>query len=228
MESTDLQRVNKLIDWLIFSGYGSNKKEIGAFLGYTKSSFSQILNGKVPLSDRFIDKLSEVDDNINKVWIKTGKGEMLKSEAPEVESRTIVSYNPTEGIPYYDIDFVNGFDDVVDITTENPEYNIVYPPAGNCDFWVNATGYSMQGHINHGDTVALKKVDPEWFPLGEIYAIVTTNNHRMIKRITASEDKECYKLVSSNPDKLKYPDQDIPKKYIRYLFKVVCSIRIVS
>lgn len=78
MESTDLKRVKKLIKWLIFSDYGENEKEIAEMLGYKKSSFSQILNGKVPLSDRFIDNLVSIDKNINKVWIKTGEGKMLK------------------------------------------------------------------------------------------------------------------------------------------------------
>ncbi|MFX1668506.1 hypothetical protein JZ949_05010 [Riemerella anatipestifer] len=78
MELTDLQRIKKVVKWLIFSDYGENEKEIAELLGYKKSSFSQIMNGKVPISDKFIDKITSVDDNINKVWIKSGKGEMLK------------------------------------------------------------------------------------------------------------------------------------------------------
>ncbi|MDT9498741.1 helix-turn-helix domain-containing protein [Capnocytophaga canimorsus] len=53
---TDLQRIKKVIKWLIFSDFGDNEKEIAEILGYTKSSFSQILNGKVPISDKFVEK----------------------------------------------------------------------------------------------------------------------------------------------------------------------------
>lgn len=74
----ELQRIRKVCKWLIFSGFGENETELAILLGYKKSSFSQLLNGKVPLSGKFIDKLCELDKNINKVWILTGEGDMLK------------------------------------------------------------------------------------------------------------------------------------------------------
>jgi len=88
----DLKRIRKIINWLIFSEYSENEAGIAQKLGYTKSSFSQIINGKVPISEKFIDKLCEADENINKVWIIEGIGEMLKSnetfntkESPQIE-----------------------------------------------------------------------------------------------------------------------------------------------
>jgi len=74
---TKIQRVKKIIKWFIFSDYGENESEIATLLGYTKSSLSQILNEKVPLSEKFIDNILKVDNNINKVWIETGEGSML-------------------------------------------------------------------------------------------------------------------------------------------------------
>lgn len=59
--------------------YAENERELAEKLGYTKSSFSQIVNGKVPLSERFVQKLASVDENINEVWIMTGEGNMLNS-----------------------------------------------------------------------------------------------------------------------------------------------------
>jgi|GEM_PF-2286816 len=72
------QRIRKVIKWLIFSGFGENEKDIAELLGYTKSSFSQIMNEKVPLSDRFLDKIQELEPNINREWIETGKGNMIE------------------------------------------------------------------------------------------------------------------------------------------------------
>lgn len=62
-----------------FMEYARNERELAEKLGYTKSSFSQIVNGKVPLSERFVQKLASVDRNINEVWIMTGEGNMLNS-----------------------------------------------------------------------------------------------------------------------------------------------------
>ena len=77
---TELQRIRKVINWLIFSEYAQSEKEIAEKLGYSKSSFSQIINGKVPLSKRFIQKLCSVDENINYNWILTGRGDIFKQD----------------------------------------------------------------------------------------------------------------------------------------------------
>ena len=76
---TETQRVKKVINGLVFMEYAENERELAEKLGYTKSSFSQIVNGKVPLSERFVQKLASVDRNINEVWIMTGEGNMLNS-----------------------------------------------------------------------------------------------------------------------------------------------------
>lgn len=76
---TETQMVKKVINWLVFMEYAENERELAEKLGYTKSSFSQIVNGKVPLSERFVQKLASVDRNINEVWIMTGEGNMLNS-----------------------------------------------------------------------------------------------------------------------------------------------------
>ena len=74
----ELQRIRRIINWLIFAEYAQNEKELAKKLGYTQSAFSQITNGKVPLSNRFIQKLCSADENINYNWILTGRGNLFK------------------------------------------------------------------------------------------------------------------------------------------------------
>lgn len=73
------QRIKKAINWLIFQGVAESEKELADLLGYTKSSFSQIVNGKVPLSEKFVKKLCGLDENINEVWILRGEGDLFKN-----------------------------------------------------------------------------------------------------------------------------------------------------
>ena len=73
-------RLKKVINWLIFQEIAENERALADLLGYTKSSFSQIVNGKVPLSDKFIKNLCALDENINDVWIKTGDGGLFKND----------------------------------------------------------------------------------------------------------------------------------------------------
>lgn len=85
---TEIQRIKKVVNWLIFMEYVENERELSEKLGYTKSSFSQIINGRVPLSDKFVKKLCSIDENINEVWIIEGTGTMLKKA---VEGEAVVT-----------------------------------------------------------------------------------------------------------------------------------------
>lgn len=73
----ELRRIKKVINWLIFKEVADSERGIAEVLGYTKSSFSQIVNGKVALSEKFIRKLCSLDENINFVWVQYGTGEMF-------------------------------------------------------------------------------------------------------------------------------------------------------
>lgn len=68
------KRIKKAINWLIYQELAENERDLSERLGYTKSSFSQIVNGKVPLSEKFVGKLCSLDENLNSVWILTGEG----------------------------------------------------------------------------------------------------------------------------------------------------------
>ncbi len=73
------RRIKKAINWLIYQEIAESETALAKMLGYQKSSFSQIVNGKVPLSEKFVKRLCSLDENINDVWILTGEGELLKT-----------------------------------------------------------------------------------------------------------------------------------------------------
>lgn len=77
---TTERRLKKVINWLIYREVAENERAVADLLGYTKSSFSQIMNGRVPLSEKFVSKLCQLDQNINEVWILTGEGDMFLSD----------------------------------------------------------------------------------------------------------------------------------------------------
>lgn len=90
MENTLNQRVSDVIRFLIFSKVALDKQDLAQKLGYNVSSFSQIINGRVPLSNKFVEKLIEFAPNLNEHWLKTGEGEMLKVPA------TLTVFAPTD------------------------------------------------------------------------------------------------------------------------------------
>ena len=82
--------------------------------------------------------------------------------------------------------------------------------------------------IKHGDAIGLKRVHNwiNFIPMGEVYAIVTSNNFRMVKIITKGENKDSYTLISKPTDSKKdeFPPLQINKDQILFIFKVqACS-----
>jgi len=80
---SEIKRLRKVLNWLYFREYAENDSDFAQKIGYTKSSFSQIINGRVPLSEKFLNKVCTLNENINKVWITDGTGNMLKEDKRE-------------------------------------------------------------------------------------------------------------------------------------------------
>ena len=78
------ENVKKVVAWLISSGYAVSQRDLAEKMGYRESSFSQILNGHVPVSDKFLGRLKNIDSRIDIGWIKTGYGEMLGGNQMDV------------------------------------------------------------------------------------------------------------------------------------------------
>lgn len=91
---TEQQRLKRVINWIIFNEIADSETDIALSLGYTKSSFSSIKNGKVPLSNKFIAKLISLDNNLNDSYIVNG-GCML-NESVTIEGKDNSFKKPSE------------------------------------------------------------------------------------------------------------------------------------
>ena len=81
---SESDRIKLIIRHLIGKGIASNQKGIGELLGYkNESSFSQVVNGKVPTPSNLLKKIKNLDKQINEEWLLTGEGEMLKTDTPK-------------------------------------------------------------------------------------------------------------------------------------------------
>jgi phage repressor protein C with HTH and peptisase S24 domain len=149
--------------------------------------------------------------------------------------RTIGSYEVGEknsitgkrvGVPYYDVDFTGGLDSVENDQTANPACYIYFPQYAKAESWVNVTGRSMEPLINHGDMIAIKRLE-DWntyLLYGEVYAIVT-DEYRTIKYVRKSTKGDDYlRLIPANNE---FDEQDIPKSVVRRVFQILgCAKRI--
>lgn len=162
---------------------------------------------------RIIDMASP---QINIDWLLTGRGKMLEKEATYE-----ISY--TEGVPYYDEDFMLGFEEVGTPNSENPDFLIRMPGYERATLWCNASGHSMEPEINSGDIIALQRIeDFSFLPYGDVYGIITTNGMRTIKRLGRGSTPDTYRLIPTNHD---YDEQEIKKSQIAMVYRVMGAMK---
>jgi len=181
--------------------------------------------------------VQETDLSAYKIWQGTkiteasiGNYKSGKTKPTLANAEIIINYfekkdspiiSSTTGVPYYEVDFIGGFNIIFNDQTTVPTYLIDFKKYNDADCWCNITGHSMEPEITHGDIIALKEVK-DWktfLPYGEVYAIVT-KEHRTIKRVTASKKEGYLKLVPTNKSE-EYAPQDIPESVIMRVFKVL-------
>ena len=177
-------------------------EKIGTSLQY----ISDVKNGRYPLTDELLDKLYVTCPYLTEI------------ENENKEKQKI-------GRPYYNVDFLGGFDVMVNDQTSLPAYFIDFTPYNKEGVvWCNITGHSMEPTISHGDIIAIKPIeDWRYVNYGEIYAIVTCNDMRTVKIIRKGSDDGHFRLVPVNT--VGYDEQEIAKTDITHLFKVMGSIK---
>lgn len=158
--------------------------------------------------------------NIN--WLETGEGEMWLHD--ETENAIEVS---RVGRPYYNVDFLDGFDLTINDQTVIPVSYISMEPYNKAGFyWCNLTDDSMSPLIRSGAKICLKYIEDgvNGIIYGEVYALITRSDMRTVKWVVRSNDEDKVRLVPENKES-KYGDfQDISKSDIIRVFKVELAV----
>lgn len=84
------ERAKSVVRWLMYNGVSNTQKGIAKKLGYNDAVLSQILNGKVPMSMKFIDKLCSMNKFLNKQWLIKGTGNMLDDEIDDYSENVVL------------------------------------------------------------------------------------------------------------------------------------------
>lgn len=185
------------------------------------SLFQLKMNGERVWSVADVHKICDTF-KVRKGWLVDGEEPKYRLPDEVLENLPARrSYDKNVGIPYYNVDFEMGYDYMVNDQTVNPEYMIDFSPYNKADCWCNASGDSMYPTISAGDIIAVKEVkDFHTLISGDIYAIVTTNELRTIKRVR--DNGETITLI---PDNKEFPEQTISKDIILKVYRVLGSVK---
>lgn len=227
--------INKRFEIIINSVYNGNQSAFAKAVGVTPTVIANVVGTRQGKPS--FDVISKIcaNANISAEWLLTGKGPMLKTssdnktnvEQQQVstnkadESTPLVTYDPNVGVPYYDVDFVAGFDLIINDQTFLPTANIVVYGFEKAQMWCNATGNSMYPKICHGDMIALRECTLEDVQYGEIYAVVL-DTIRTIKILRKSDDPNKFRFIPINTEE--YDEQDFCKSRILRVFEVLGNV----
>lgn len=214
---------NKLKEY--FDNKGITQSEIAEKLGVSKAYVNALFTGKRAFGKKQAEAWVSLF-GLSASWLLTGEGEMLVQK--KEESLPVPKTSYTTGRPYYNVDFIGGFDLIINDQTIIPEYNIDFAPYNQDGvFWCNITGHSMEPKVSHGDIIAIKEVSDwqSYLTMGEIYAIVTTNELRTVKIIRKGTSDDVFRLIPINT--ADFDEQEISKSMILRVFEVLgCMKRI--
>lgn len=204
---------------LFIKEIGVTQTEFYNIIGVSASNFK----GEAKKSELGGDKIAKILSTypmLSPDWLLLGTGDMLRDgDKPTINQNC-------NGSPYFNVDFIGGFDLVTNDQTRNPDFYINYPPYNKDGVvWCNLTGHSMEPEISNGDIIALREVNTpiQYLPAGEIYGIVT-DEFRTVKRIRLSDRDGFVTLIPSNKSE-EYREQEIPIQMIRKVYAVLGSIR---
>lgn len=180
------------------------------------------------LSDRVIEQILNFYTDLNKVWLLTGEGEMLRdtTELPEElkSDSALVLDKDFRLVPIIHIDSVGGIhssNDIVD-ETEYVEGHVPFVGAREDDRAIYQSGESMIPTIPPGSLMQIREVVGwrEFFGYGDIFVLLLTDGRRITKEVTRydANPKEYVWCVSHNPN---VPDEELPRSMIVRVWKVI-------
>jgi len=204
---------------------GAMERTIGA----SKGVLSRAINNGTDIQAKWLSIIVENYPRYSTGWLLTGAGSMLKDDLNGIKTideanpsfMPTTSMNPSVGTPYYDVDFIGGFDEVFNSQVNIPATNIVIRGFEKASLWCNVTGHSMEPKINHGDIIALRQCTLNDIQYGEIYAVVL-DTIRTIKILRRSPDPSKLCFIPINTED--YDEQEFDKSRIMNVFEVIGSI----
>ncbi|SUJ26376.1 Uncharacterised protein [Sphingobacterium spiritivorum] len=204
-------------------------------LKVSRGSISKAIKDDKSIGSNVLENILRNFDDINPVWLMTGKGDMYVNSEPSYKpERTFLlrtdGKKEIQRIPLYDTQAAASI-----VNTFNGKQNIIdyisIPNMPLCDGALPITGDSMYPLLRSGDIVLYKIIQDiqEGIYWGEMYLVYLNDNGddmTLVKYVQKSDKGEEYiKLVSQNQH---HAPKDIKIKKVKAMALIKASIRVNS
>lgn len=224
-----MRKIERFLQYLDFKGITENRATVEC--GLSQGLLHQAKSGKSDLGYKTIDKILDKYQDINKAWLLTGEGEMLKSEQPK-KIDDIAGHGKL--IPFYDAEAAAGNNYEMDMMPSRPVGMIeIGSVLRDCESAIRVYGNSMVPNYPAGCVIGLKLHTDSFIEPGRVY-VVETRDNRYLKRLYYTKDKKAFHCLSDNTMKyedgprkgeLYYQDFEIPIDEVVRLHRVVGVIK---
>lgn len=204
-----------------------NKAQFANLLGITPQGLSTWIK-----RESFdIELVFSKCEGLSAQWLLSGVGDMFDNKnqtksdfnSENNENSSVlpkITLEKGQGRPYFDVDFLGGFSEILNSQVTIPDCNVIVPGFEKAHLWCNVTGHSMEPKINHGDIIALRECTVNDIQYGETYAVVL-DTIRTIKILRKGNTPDVLRYVPISPD---FDEQEYPIARIQKIFEVIGSI----
>lgn len=221
------ERFERFDKYMSFKGLNDNQVTIQC--GLSQGLLGQARTGKSDLGSKTIDKILNVYQDLNRTWLLTGDGPMLKETTEEEGSQQM---EEDTAIPEKYITYLvplaamggslTGFEEG-GVRREDCEKMV--SPIAHIDWVVPVCGDSMEPEYPNGSRVYVRQINPgDFIPWGNVFVLDTTNGV-IIKVVVESEKPNCIRCISLNPSG-RYTPFDVPMRTIRAMYRVMLCVAV--
>ena len=220
--------IDRFDEYMRFRGLNDNQVTVNA--GLSVGLLNNARKGNYDLGKQAVKKILSFYQDLDEVWLITGKGSMLGqddtiSPANTFQLKTDRQVELQE-IPLYDLTATAGMVAIYNNMIPDPVDHLRVPNLPPVDGAVYVRGDSMSPLLKSGDIIIFKKVELslDLILWGQIYLLsyaIGGDTFTVVKYVKRSQKEGYVQLVSANSF---YDPQDIPASAITALALVKASI----
>lgn len=228
MDNDILLRIRNLI-----TVFGPTQKAFSAMTGIRQPNLSKILSGERPCGEAIINKIV-VSTGVNKDWLLTGEGEMLKQQGNATmvggvytvgqrdDEVVMVDFIPLAAHASF-VESLDGSEVEFDRMPIVPFSEAERRDAASYKIF-EVSGDSMQPSLTDGAFILVKEIPETQWHYAEGVVVAVYSEFVVVKRVAANRllTDNCLVLSSDNP---RYGDMTVPLSDLRALYK---AKRIIS
>lgn len=181
-----------------------NDNRVTIECGLSQGLLSQARKGKSDLGRGAVEKILSVYQDLNRVWLLTGEGDMLRPDVGGVSAVDAggADHGASDGVEMVNLVSLSAKGGrLSDYCGQACEYDCerIASPVGGAELAIRVYGDSMSPEYPNGSLVYVKRVNERAFlEWGKVYVLDTCNG-AVIKRLVPSERDGYVRCVSINP-----------------------------